>query len=175
MGRRDAHCSVQAEVRLSPDSQHRPDLFITTYSGRSFWSDVKVTRPDSVTNRRSAASKSCHAADAAAQEKVAKYSALVAKHGGNLDILPLCFETYGAPSASVKQVFKLLSESAEAGGYASSCFSTFEHLLETAVAVCLQRGNAQVISAYLKALAVHRHNAYLDAAGSMLVANHVSR
>jgi hypothetical protein len=175
VARQDAGCDVQAEVRISSETRHRPDLFIVTYDGRSFWSDVQVTRPDSVSNRHHAATKQCHAADDAARGKVARYAEHVAAHGGNLDILPLCFETFGAPSESAVKVFELLGKSAEAGGSASNCFSSFGHLLETAVAVCLQRGNAQVISAYLKALALRRHNSHLDAAGSLLVANSASR
>jgi len=175
LSRQDANCEVQTEIRLSSATRHRPDLFITTYKGRSFWSDVQVTRPDSISNRRQAAAKQCHAADTAAQAKVTKYSQLVAQHGGNLDILPLCFETFGAPSQSALKVFALLGESAEAGGASSNSFATFPHLLETAVSVCLQRGNALVISAYLRALASRRHNSSFDASGSLLVANHVSR
>jgi hypothetical protein len=179
IARQDAGCDVQTEIRLAAgkhDTRLRPDLFVVTYEGRSFWSDVQVTRPDSVTNRKGAASKQCHAADTAAQAKVYKYARQVAARGGNLEILPLCFETFGAPSASAVQVFEpLLSKSAEAGGSSSSCFGSFQHLLETAVSVCLQRGNALVISSYLKALALRRHNSYLDASGSLLVANHASR
>jgi hypothetical protein len=173
--RQEASCSfVQPEIRLSSVSQHRPDLFITTHAGASFWSDVMVTRPDSVTCRKAAAKDQCSAANAAARGKVAKYTSLVASHGGGLDILPLCFEVYGAPSDSAKAVLKLLVASAEAGGSSSSCFASFEQLLHTSVSVCLQRGNAFVISSYLKSLSARRHSSSFAASGTLLVSNHLS-
>jgi hypothetical protein len=174
--RQEANCSfVQPEIRLSAATQHRPDLFITTYGGLSFWSDVMVTRPDSATARKAASRDQCSAADAAARSKITKYAALVESHGGGLEILPLCFEVYGAPSSSAKAVFKLLIASAEAGdSSASTCFASFEQLLNTSVSVCLQRGNAYVISSYLKALAARRHSASFAASGTLLVSNHLS-
>ena len=134
-----------------------------------------VTRPDSVTARKAAARDQSSAANAAARSKISKYEALVESHGGGLEILPLCFEVYGAPSDSAKAVFKLLTASAEAGGSsASTCFASFEQLLKASVSVCLQRGNAHIISSYLKALAARRHSASFAASGTLLVSNHLS-
>jgi hypothetical protein len=171
--RQEANCSyVKPEIRLSASSAHRPDLFVTTYDGRSFWSDVMVTRPDSVTARTLASKEDCSAANAAARGKVTHYQALVAQHGGALDILPLCFEVYGAPSDSAKLVFKHMAASAEAGGFSSNCFASFPDLLQTSLSVCLQKGNAFVIASYVKKLAARRHDPSFVAAGSLLVSNH---
>jgi hypothetical protein len=134
---------AERDDRLRPDARlTAPDIDLIT--------DVQVTTPSARSLATASAAKTLHAASLRESQKTAKYRAYAEREG--VRFLPFVVEAFGAFGKQSQHILSIIAAHyAESDRWASSDSGfSFDFWASAVIAVALQRGNAEALSASIR-------------------------